>query len=99
MNRTIYKYPLRVEDEVTLRLPEPAQVLSVQVQHGQPCVWAIVDPTPGAPLVERRFRVIGTGHYLEWPTGTFLATIQMHGGALVFHVFDTTPLAGEGPTP
>ena len=41
--RTIYKYPLVITDRQTRLLPANAEVLTVAAQHGQPCVWALVD--------------------------------------------------------
>ncbi len=89
---TIWKFPLPAPDDVvTLMMPRGAVVLSVQVQHETPCVWALVDPE--APKVPRRFRWAGTGHPLDlrgfWK---FVGTFQLHGGDLVFHLFDL----GEG---
>lgn len=85
---TIWKYPLAVEDYVTLSLPKGARILSVQTQRGLPQLWALVDAD--APTVQRRFRVFGTGHAL--PNGvifdTYLGTFQLHDGALVFHLFE-----------
>jgi hypothetical protein len=84
----IFKYELEVTDEQQILLPEHARILSVQVQNGRLCLWALVND--GALTNRRRtFRVVGTGHpvpdneYLA-----FLGTVQMHGGALVFHVFE-----------
>ncbi len=86
MQSTIYKYELPIEDEARVVMPLNAIVLSVQVQRGRPCLWAQVDP--GARNVARYFRVIGTGHPIDQAPGKFLGTIQLEGGALVFHVFE-----------
>ena len=89
--KTIYKYPLQVDDVQMVRMPQGATILDVQVQHGQPCVWALVDPA--RPLQDRVFCMFGTGH--EVPTEdvvlVHLSTIQLSGGGLVFHVFEQMP--------
>jgi hypothetical protein len=86
---TIYKYPVPVEDAPVIRMPRDARILTLQVQHGIPCLWALI-PNLDAPTVERRFRLFGTGH--EWRGDgsglVYVGTYQMHGGALVFHLFE-----------
>lgn len=81
----VYKYQLPMGDWAVLHMPEGAEPLCVQVQHGVPCLWARV--TDGAPTTERQFRIAGTGHYLSGRVGKHIGSFQMEGGALVFHVF------------
>lgn len=83
---TIWKYPVHVTDRFEHSMPEGASVLSVGTQHGAPMMWALVDPS--RPQVRRAFRVHGTGHPVPLPVGAFLGTFQLHGGELVFHVFE-----------
>lgn len=89
----IYKYPL-TGPMTAVRMPEGAEVLSVQMQGEIPCVWAIVNTV--FELETRRFMLVGTGHavpegcYME----TYLGTIQMSGGALIFHCFDVSNWSG-----
>lgn len=84
MTTRIFKYPLEATDVQYLELPARAQFLTVQVQNGIPCLWALVDPTQKKEL--RRIRTIGTGHPIENDfDSTYLATYQLPG--LVFHVF------------
>lgn len=47
----IWKFPVRPDSAI--ELPKGATILSVHVQHGQPCLWALVDPS--APKEWRRF--------------------------------------------
>lgn len=82
---TVYKYPLPLGDVVEVEMPAGAQILTVQTQHGQPCIWAMV--TPDAPPVVRRFRVAGTGHDLG-EVGAYLGTFQLLEGAFIGHVFE-----------
>lgn len=91
--RQVWKYVLEVTDEQLIEMPQGAQILSVAVQNGSPMLWALVNPV--APFEDRIVRTIGTGHPVEDVLGRFLGTYQLHGGALVFHVFESVA-AGEG---
>lgn len=82
----IWKFPLAVKDEVTLPLPTNAEALTVQIQNELPMLWCLVNP--GAALEPRLFRTYGTGHPIVGAPGKYVATYQLEGGQLVFHVFD-----------
>ena len=84
----VWKSPLEVTDSQVLELPAGAQLLSVQVQHGSPQIWALVDPS--LYTEPRQIRIVGTGHSAA-DVGRFIDTFQVQGGSLVFHVFE----AGE----
>ena len=90
---TIWKFPFEPRDGVVIEMPKGARPLCVAMQHDQPCLWAMVDPT--APTEPREFRLAGTGHDLPdvLRNVRYIGTFQMHGGALVFHLFD--PYAQE----
>jgi hypothetical protein len=87
-----------------VEMPKGAEVVSVGLQDpdirfapvgdiGKVFVfWACVDPN--APLVNRKFRTVGTGHsyFIEDEAGKqeqykFVGTVQFPNG-LVFHLFD-----------
>ena len=82
--KTIWKWTL--QPETTIDMPHGAKLLAVQEQRGEPQLWALVDPS--AKKYPRTFRVHGTGHDLTDEPGQYVGTFQMHGGALVFHVFE-----------
>ena len=84
--KTVWKYQFLVVDDLVVNMPEGAQVLSVQVQGIEPCIWALVDPD--APLVERRLHVRGTGHPFVGNEGRFVGTFQMLRGRFVGHLFE-----------
>ena len=88
MALTVYKYPVPLEDEFTLDLPMAAKILTFQTQSNVPCVWALVDPD--ARPAERQFRLAGTGHPINEAERdlVYVGTVQLHGGALVFHLFE-----------
>ncbi len=83
---TVWKFSVPADKDLfAVAMPAGARLLAVQVQTGVPCVWAAVDPK--AQVVGRRFRWAGTGHpVLE--ADRYVGTIQLYGGALVFHLFD-----------
>jgi hypothetical protein len=83
---TVYKYPLLVADTQAVDLPLGAQILSVQAQRGDFCLWALVDPK--ARKVSRHIAIHGTGHPVARGQLRHINTFQMDGGALVFHAFE-----------
>lgn len=91
MSFTIHKYPLRAVQLQEIDMPCVARLLTVQVQHDQPCLWALVDPS--SDIGKRRVRIYATGEPIDVATAglRYLATFQLHGGALVFHAFEETP--------
>ena len=84
---TVWKFPMRIADVAVAEMPKGARLLRAGIQNDTFCVWALVDPE--APKVERRVRIAGTGHPIAADlTEVYVNTFEMHGGALVFHVFD-----------
>ncbi len=90
---TVFKYPFPVKDHFEIKMPKGSSVLSVQVQHGTPCIWAGCDSAK--PLESRMFHVIGTGHSLPEPSGlldmVYRGTFQMLEGRFVGHLFEEVP--------
>lgn len=82
---TIYKYPLVVEDEQSIQLPDDAKILTIQIQNGQPFLWVLLDNQ--LPSNPRKILIRGTGHDSHG-VGKYISTFQMHGGSLVFHAFE-----------
>lgn len=72
-------------DEQTIYLREGAELLTVQPQGPNLCLWARVDPE--APQSAFVIRTCGTGHEISDDAGAYLGTFQLHGGSLVFHAF------------
>lgn len=87
-NLKIYKYKAPIKNEFVLDLPEFAQVLTVQVQYGEACIWAAVDLS--APVKPRTFHWAGTGE--DTPTGQYVGTVQFNCpnsfNNLVYHLFE-----------
>lgn len=83
----IWKYRLNIIDEQQLFLPVDAKILTVQTQHGTCCLWTLVNEENTAKEF-RKIAIYGTGNPLPDNPGEYIGTFQMHGGDLVFHVFE-----------
>lgn len=80
----VCKYPLE-SSTPDLFIPDGGEVLSVQVQDGKPCIWALVDDSKSE--MRRRFKMYGTGKNLEDPVNEeYVGTFQLNG--FVFHLFE-----------
>jgi len=88
MTHSIWKFDLPVDDTIVIEMPKGAKVLDVQTQHGQPCIWAIVDTE--CETEPRTFFMRDTGHPLNFAieSARYIGTIQMDDGALIFHLFE-----------
>lgn len=89
---TIYKYPLDLIELNEIDMPEQAEILSIQLQNGVPCIWAMV--SPDFPKEKRAIRMIGTGHEVNpCEPLQFIDTIQFYPDpwtCIVFHFFEIT---------
>jgi len=83
----IFKYPLEITDHSELLLPAGAKILSVIEQDENIVLYAMVDPTMEYNK-SRKIRIVGTGHEIDDLMGfTFLGTVSLIGGKLIFHIF------------
>jgi hypothetical protein len=88
-NYTIFKYPFFIADTVEITLPRGARIMHIAQQPlaaGDLQLWAHIDKR--APMAQRVLKVYGTGHPMPAQPGPFLGTVFVHGGALVFHIYD-----------
>lgn len=74
-----------VNDEQSFDIPSDSKILCVQVQHGVPCIWVLVDPNVSKE--RKKIMIYGTGHPIT-EDGQYIGTFQVLGGSLVFHVFE-----------
>lgn len=87
--KTIHKYRLEVDSVQHIPMPAGAEILSLQVQDGTPCLWAMAEDTE--TLAMRHFETFGTGRELCDGTEAarkYVGTYQLHGGGWVLHVFE-----------
>lgn len=89
--RTIYKYPITLEEDFDILMPVGAQFLTVQTQgeHGAPQMWWEVNTAN--PITERHsFRVYGTGWQMNPDAHLrYLGTFQQENGRFVWHLYET----------
>ena len=89
MEKSILKYTLQTTDTQTIKLPEGAEILTVQTQFGKPRLWALVDSR--CELTDRVIEIFGTGHPVCCNTGInrkYISTYQLCDGDFVFHAFE-----------
>ncbi len=85
--KTIYKYQLAVVDEQVIPLPCTAEILSVGVQHGNPVLWAVVDPSHEVSDGQK-ILICGTGNPMPVRgVDEFIGTFQLLDGNFIGHVF------------
>jgi len=84
----IYKYELSEEKIQWVSLPLNSTVLSVVEQHEKIVMYAIVD-SEQENTQEIEFLLLGTGQIFNYVFDdyTFLNTVNLSGGSLMFHVF------------
>lgn len=90
MKKTIWKYELSpsITGNHTFKMPKDAEILIVQMQNNNPCIWVLVNPNNEAE--ERFFELFGTGHEIpcDGISRKFIGTFQIQEGSLVFHLFE-----------
>ena len=86
MERTISKFQFEPNDRIEFTMPIGAEILTVQMQNGQPCVWALVNPQ--VKTEKRILRIVGTGHTIIDKLGKYIGTFQLMEGQLIFHLFE-----------
>lgn len=92
----IFKYQIPVSDNFTLELPIGARILDVNLQYDKPFLWALIDENQKR-IKMRQFAIFGTGQMIPphiFPM-VYIKTFQMHHGALIWHLFETTPMASS----
>ena len=88
--QAVYKYPIETTDYQWVPMPNGAEILCVQVQRGQPCLWAKVETADWVPVVKRAIIVVGTGHKFEGVGYKYIGSYKLHDGDFVGHVFEAT---------
>lgn len=87
--QVIYKYKLEFQPIQIVKLPLK-RILTIQIQDGTPCLWALVDTE--APEVPMQIRMAGTGTHdaHDFDKLRFISTTQY--GTFVLHWFYENPL-------
>jgi len=87
----ICKYEIEIKGETSLNLPVGAKILTVQIQHNIPVLWAIVD-LDEVKKETRVFVLFGTGYEINHDIDllNYIGTYQLYKGAFVGHLFELT---------
>ena len=81
----IWKFELGPSAEV--EMPVGAEILSVKVQRGRACMWALVDTLAKTEI--RKFELVGTGCTIpEDMNLRFIDTFMMEEETFVLHLFE-----------
>lgn len=87
--KTIWKYGIDITNELYITMPYDTRILSVHLQYGKPCIWAIIYDDKEIKMVSRKFRWFGTGHPIpEGEKLIYIGTVLMQNDSLVFHLFE-----------
>lgn len=81
--KVIYKYKLIITDSQVIDMP-PGEILTVQLQDGQPVLWTLVNEK--LAHVKREVEFFGTGHDVPDGNRKYIGTFQQSG--FVWHVFE-----------
>jgi hypothetical protein len=84
--KTIWKYKFDIQDDFVIEMPKNANILTVQIQHDSPCIWALVETENS--IEDRHFKLFGTGHQMYYIDIKYVGTFQMRTGNLIFHLFE-----------
>jgi len=85
--KTIYKYAIKPEELTQLNLPMGAEILTVQSQKNNVCLWALIDTDMDEPEA-RTIEIIATGNQIIDSGRKYISTFQLYDGDLVFHAFE-----------
>jgi len=79
----VYKYKLERLESQFLEIPVVADILSVQIQNGDICLWALVDLELG--VENKEIIIVGTGMTINCNVN-HIGTVQED--SFVWHVFE-----------
>lgn len=76
-----------INPKTTLEMPKGASILTMQLQNGIPCIWALVNPENEKEL--RYFEIYGTGDSIDCVGKKYIGTFQVQSSiVLVYHLFE-----------
>ena len=89
--KTIWKFSVPDESVFSLSMPKDSKILTINVQQGDPFIFAMVDSSKTYEF--RKFQLIGTGQDIEdiakAPNNfKYIGTFFTNDETLVFHLFE-----------
>ena len=92
MNYKIYKYVFKLNDFFQIAMPGGSKILKIGKQPGHPrgtyCMWALVLLAPDHFMVERHFKVYGTGHSIDTDASQLNYIDSIIDDFYVWHFFE-----------
>ena len=88
MSKQIWKYIL-IDATTTMEIPENGNILSVDEQHGNICIW--IEINTKNKKIPRQFEIFGTGTIMleeEKTVRKFIGTVKLHDSNFIFHVYE-----------
>lgn len=87
--RDVHRHRLELEPRQKIVMPVGSQILSVQTRHDRflDLWYEFSAGAAGSRTVEIAVVGTGTADVPEEPQFRYFATVQMHGGSLVFHIY------------
>ncbi len=82
--RTIHKQKLEITDIQEIELPWYSQIIHLDTQDGNVCIWYECDPDQ--PKEKVTIYCYGTGHKMRTGNQRYIGTAFVFGG-LVFHFY------------
>jgi len=96
MTYSIWKYTLETTYFQQIKIPSPAKILTIQVQHGVPCIWVLVDLEED--LINKELIIVGTGHPVDDPhTLNYVGSFQLMEGQFIGHLFEKNATVPQKP--
>ena len=92
--KLIWKYILKITDEQTIKVPYGAKYfMTPLVQDGKPCIWYTFNAENKDNLVEKKIRIVGTGHEYDGFGLERVGSVII--GPMVWHVFSVRACRDE----
>lgn len=88
--KTIYTYPIPIEGEFSINLPDQARILDVTTKHGEPILVAMVDTEADSELVDFALRRTGTPMD-DLDRDNYLGSFTISDGNVTFFLFRIKP--------
>ena len=83
---TIWKFPLKTTGTQEIKIPQEAELLTIQVQNDEPHLWALVDTANS--IESRKIDIYNTGQVLHDVNRKYIGSYQLFKGCLMHHVFE-----------
>ena len=78
---------LTLDKTQIIELPKGARIFGAQIVKGIPKLFSLADKRQ--PLIPLTIASYGNRDFLQDDPGGYIATLQTHGGSLVYHIFET----------